>query len=87
MHEETFDFIVAGAGSAGCAVAARLSESLDAVHAAGRTVVLTTHDLARSAAAATHYLVVVEGRARSKGRLPAGDLASIYERAVAAEEG
>ena len=27
MHEETFDYIVTGAGSAGCAVAARLSES------------------------------------------------------------
>ena len=67
--------------------AARLSESLEAVHAAGRTVVLTTHDLARSPAAATRYLVVVEGRARSQGRLPAGDLESIYERAVAAAEG
>ncbi len=67
--------------------AARLSESLEAVHAAGRTVVLTTHDLARSPAAATRYLVVVEGRARSEGRLPAGDLASIYERAVTAAEG
>ena len=67
--------------------AARLSESLEAVHAAGRTVVLTTHDLARSPAAATRYLVVVAGRARSEGRLPAGDLASIYERAVTAAEG
>ena len=27
MQEETFDFIVTGAGSAGCAVAARLSAS------------------------------------------------------------
>ena len=27
MEEETFDYIVTGAGSAGCAVAARLSES------------------------------------------------------------
>ncbi|MGE0766850.1 MAG: GMC family oxidoreductase [Hyphomicrobiaceae bacterium] len=27
MHEETFDFIVTGAGSAGCAIAARVSES------------------------------------------------------------
>ncbi|HET6361634.1 MAG TPA: AAA family ATPase, partial [Gemmatimonadota bacterium] len=67
--------------------AARLSESLDAVHAAGRTIVLTTHDLARSPATASCYLVVVEGRARSQGRLPAGDLASIYERAVAEAEG
>ena len=67
--------------------AARLSESLDAVHAAGRTVVLTTHDLGRSPAAATRWLVVVDGRARSEGRLPAGDLGSIYERAVAGAEG
>jgi heme exporter protein A len=67
--------------------AARLTESLDSVHAAGRTIVLTTHDLARAPAAATRYLVVVEGRARSEGRLPAGDLAAIYERAVAEAEG
>jgi heme exporter protein A len=64
--------------------ARRLSEALDALHAAGRTVILTTHDLARSPAAATRYLVLVEGRARSEGRLPAGDLETVYERAVAA---
>jgi len=67
--------------------AARLSAALDALHAAGRTVVLTTHDLARSPAAATRYLVLVEGRARSEGRLPAGDLETIYEDAVAAAGG
>jgi heme exporter protein A len=66
--------------------AARLSDSLDAVHAAGRTVVLTTHDLARAPSAATRYLVVVEGRTRSEGRLPAGDLDAMYERAVAEAE-
>ena len=67
--------------------ASRLSAALDALHAAGRTVVLTTHDLARSPRAATRYLVLVEGRARSEGRLPAGDLETIYEDAVAAAGG
>ena len=67
--------------------AARLSAALDALHAAGRTVLLTTHDLARSPAAATRYLVLVEGRARSEGELPAGDLETIYEGAVAAAGG
>ena len=64
--------------------ARRLSEALDRLHAVGRTVILTTHDLARSPTAATRYLVLVEGRARSEGRLPAGDLETVYERAVAA---
>jgi heme exporter protein A len=67
--------------------ARRLSDALDALHAAGRTVILTTHDLARSPAAATRYLVLVEGRARSEGRLPAGDLETVYEGAVAAAGG
>jgi heme exporter protein A len=67
--------------------AGRLSDALGALHAAGRTVVLTTHDLARSPAAATRYLVLVEGRARSEGSLPAGDLESLYESAVAAAGG
>jgi heme exporter protein A len=62
----------------------RLSDALEALHSAGRTIVLTTHDLARSPAAATRYLVLVEGGARAEGRLPAGDLDSLYERAVAA---
>jgi len=67
--------------------AARLSETLGALHAVGRTVVLTTHDLARAPTTATRYLVLVEGRTRSEGRLPAGDLESLYERAVAAAGG
>jgi heme exporter protein A len=67
--------------------ATRLSEALGALHAAGRTVLLTTHDLARAPAAATRYLVLVEGRARSEGGLPAGELESLYERAVAAAGG
>ncbi len=49
-------------------------------------MLLTTHDLARAPAAATRYLVLVEGRARSEGALPAGDLDALYERAVAAAE-
>ena len=64
--------------------AGRLSDALSVLHAAGRTVVLTTHDLARSPAAATRYLVLIDGRARSEGRFPVGDLDSLYERAVAA---
>jgi heme exporter protein A len=67
--------------------AARLSEALARLAHAGRTVVLTTHDLARAPAAATRYLVLVEGRVRSEGALPAGDLDALYERAVAAAEG
>jgi heme exporter protein A len=67
--------------------AARLSDALDALHAAGRTVVLTTHDLARAPAAATRYLVLLEGRTGSAGSLPAGDLDEIYERAVAGAGG
>lgn len=64
--------------------AGRLSDALGALHAAGRTVVLTTHDLARSPAAATRYLMLIDGRARSEGRFPVGDLDSLYERAVTA---
>jgi heme exporter protein A len=65
----------------------RLGDALDALHAAGRTVVLTTHDLARAPAAATRYLVLLEGRTGSEGSLPAGDLDEIYERAVAGTGG
>jgi heme exporter protein A len=67
--------------------AGRLGDALDALHAAGRTVVLTTHDLARAPAAATRYLVLLEGRMGSEGSLPAGDLDEIYERAVAGAGG
>ncbi|HUF89731.1 MAG TPA: heme ABC exporter ATP-binding protein CcmA [Gemmatimonadota bacterium] len=64
--------------------AGRLSEALAGLARAGRTVVLTTHDLARAPVAATRYLILVEGRTRSAGALPAGDLDALYERAVAA---
>jgi len=67
--------------------AERLSETLGVLHAEGRTIILTTHDLARAPAAATRYLVLVEGRACSEGRLPSGDLESLYGRAVAAAGG
>jgi heme exporter protein A len=67
--------------------AGQLGDVLDALHAAGRTVVLTTHDLARAPAAATRYLVLLEGRTGSEGSLPAGDLDEIYERAVAGAGG
>lgn len=67
--------------------AGRLSEALAVLARAGRTVVLTTHDLSRAPAAATRYLVLVDGRARAAGPLPAGDLDSLYERAVRAAEG
>jgi heme exporter protein A len=67
--------------------AGRLGDVLDALHAAGRTVVLTTHDLARAPATATRYLVLLEGRTGSEGSLPAGDLDEIYERAVAGAGG
>ena len=66
---------------------ARLSDTLARLHADGRTVVLTTHDLARAPAAATRYLVLVDGRGRSEGGLPATDLAALYERSVAAAGG
>jgi len=67
--------------------AGRLSDALARLARAGRTVVLTTHDLARAPAAATRYLMLVEGRARSEGALPAGDLEALYESAVAAAGG
>jgi len=67
--------------------AGRLSDALARLARAGRTVVLTTHDLARAPAEATRYLILVEGRARSEGALPAGDLEALYESAVAAAGG
>jgi len=67
--------------------AARLSDALAGLKRAGRTIVLTTHDLARAPVAATRYLLIVSGRARSEGALPAGDLEVLYERAVAAAGG
>ena len=43
--------------------------------------------IAAAPAAATRYLVLLEGRTGSAGSLPAGDLDEIYERAVAGAGG
>lgn len=64
--------------------AERLADTLSSLAAAGRTILLTTHDLARIPAAATGWLFLVRGRVRGEGSLPApaGALALAYERAL-----
>lgn len=69
--------------------AGRLSGALEDLSEEGRTIVLTTHDLDRAPAAASRYLVLVDGRVRARGSradLPEFELRSAYEAAVAAAE-
>jgi heme exporter protein A len=70
------------------AAARVLGDLLGALHAAARTVVLTTHDLARAPAAATRCLVLEEGRIRAEG--PWGEVSELgleeaYGRALAGD--
>lgn len=70
--------------------AGRLSDVLTRLCAEGRTIIMTTHDLARIPAAATDYLVLVSGRVRicgSRETLTPEELERVYAGAVAAEEG
>lgn len=66
--------------------AARLSEALSSLAATGRTILLTTHDLARVPAAATRWLILVQGRVREEGAWPDSSrtLAEAYDRAAGA---
>lgn len=66
-----------------------LGTALAALAASGRTILLTTHDLARVPLAATRWLILVAGRIRAEGKwggLPAGALAEVYERLVTGGE-
>ena len=63
-----------------------LSNRLAALHGGGRTILLTTHDLSRAPAAASHFLLLAGGRVRDAGAfgdVPAVELASRYDRALA----
>lgn len=68
------------------AAARRLGAILSEIHARGRTIVLTTHDLARAPEAATRCLVLAHGTVRAEGPLAsmaAADLEEAYGRALA----
>ncbi|MFN2420230.1 MAG: heme ABC exporter ATP-binding protein CcmA, partial [Gemmatimonadota bacterium] len=65
-----------------------LGDLLSSLHAAGRTVVLTTHDLARAPAAATRCLVLDNGRVRAEGsweEMSAIGLEEAYVRALSGD--
>lgn len=69
--------------------AGRLTSSLTELNAAGRTIILTTHDLDRAPDAATQYMVIVNGSIRAAGaraELPEQALRVAYERAVARQD-
>jgi heme ABC exporter ATP-binding subunit CcmA len=66
--------------------AARLGATLSELHAAGRTIVLTTHDFARAPEGATRYLVLADGRVRAEGsweEMRMDGLEEAYGRALA----
>ena len=65
--------------------AAMLDELLRSVATAGRTVVMTTHDLARGLASCDQVAILSRGKIAFQGRsegLASADLAEIYQRAV-----
>lgn len=67
----------------------RLADRLTALAAGRRTILLTTHDLARVPRAANRWLILVGGRVRQAGAcagLAPGALEAIYESAVARED-
>ena len=67
--------------------ARRLSATLGEIHARGRTIVLTTHDLARAPESATRCLVLVDGEVRAEApweEMVTADLEEAYSRAVSA---
>jgi heme exporter protein A len=57
--------------------AAALTERLVALRAAGRTIVLTTHDVARAAPLATRVAILARGRVAWSGDGPIRDVAAV----------
>jgi heme exporter protein A len=65
-----------------------LGDMLGALHTAGRTIVMTTHDLARAPTSATHGLILEDGRVRAEGtwgEMSAVGLEEAYGRALAGD--
>jgi energy-coupling factor transporter ATP-binding protein EcfA2 len=64
----------------------RLAERIEALRAAGRALVVVTHDLARAAALADRTVVLMDGRVAwtASDRLDAAGLEAAYRRALGA---
>ena len=66
------------------AAADALTERLTALRAAGRTIVLTTHDVARAAPLATRVAILARGRLAWTGEGPIRDIAAVHAAYAAA---